>query len=127
MCLQLRFVTPVLVCLVVGGLLAATSASAQSFDAQSKKMCTSIPHLTDAYRQSKTVARIRFSGVLCRVAQKYAEYQAENDKSGHEADGKTPDRASRRLIQRTAGFGRTCTSTGQRLIASPGKWRATAP
>jgi uncharacterized protein YkwD len=89
MCLQLRFVTPILISLV-GGLLAATPASAQAFDAQTKKMCTSIASLTDAYRQSKNVARLRFSGVLCRVAQKYAEYQAENDKSGHEADGRTP-------------------------------------
>jgi len=89
MCLQLRFVTPALVCLV-NCLLAAAPASAQSFDAQSKKMCTSIPHLTDGYRQSNGVARLRFSGVLCRVAQQYAEYQTANNKSGHEADGKTP-------------------------------------
>jgi hypothetical protein len=38
MCLQLRFVTPILISLV-GGLLAATPASAQAFDAQTKKRC----------------------------------------------------------------------------------------
>jgi uncharacterized protein YkwD len=89
MSLQLRFVALVPV-FFVSYLLAAAPASAQPFDAQSNKMCTSIPHLTEGYRQSKNAGRINFSASLCRVAQKYAEYQARTNTSGHEADGKTP-------------------------------------
>ena len=74
---------------LVAGLLFNGSASAQEF-AVTPGAKAAIVDQTNAYRQTKGLARLSRSADASQVAQAYANYLARTKKRGHHADGRSP-------------------------------------
>jgi uncharacterized protein YkwD len=68
-------------------------AEAQEIKIDSAHLGVYVYNATNAYRQSKGLERLRLglNGPAGNAAQKYAEYQASTNTTGHQADGRTPD------------------------------------
>jgi uncharacterized protein YkwD len=74
---------------VVGALQATDGADAQQFVVPASAKAEIIDQ-TNAYRKAKGLPPLRESESASRVAQAYAHYLAEANKTGHRADGRDP-------------------------------------
>ncbi len=74
---------------VVGALQATEGADAQQFVVPASAKAEIIDQ-TNAYRKAKGLPPLRESESASRVAQAYAHYLAEANKTGHRADGRDP-------------------------------------
>jgi uncharacterized protein YkwD len=74
---------------IAGALPMITAANAQQFDVPASAKAEIIDD-TNAYRKSKGLPPLRESESASRVAETYARYLAEANKTGHSADGRDP-------------------------------------
>ena len=73
--------------------IAATRLEAQEIKIDNARLGVLVFNATNAYRESNHLPRLKLGlhAPAGDAAQKYAEYLAQNNSSGHEADGKTPE------------------------------------
>jgi uncharacterized protein YkwD len=80
---------PTLILVFAAVLLATESSEAQQFAVPASAEAA-IVYETNAYRKAKGLPPLRESESASHVAQAYAHYLAETNKTGHRADGRDP-------------------------------------